>query len=101
MRSDPLDRHALPRWQTRFGRWIGDVGVKTIVKELGAHPEARVTRTAVAGWLAGHAPRPARALALVELSERLNRPISIEAIYSHRFELEDLRRQESAGSRDG
>ena len=94
-RSDPLSRHALPRWQTRFGRWVDDVGVNAIVAELRPDPSLRCTSKAVRQWLKGHAPRPERARALVQFSQRIERPISLDAIYSHRFELEDLRRRDA------
>lgn len=99
-RSDPLSRHALPRWQTRFGQWIGDVGVPRIVEELAGDPDIRVTKSAVYKWLEGHAPTPDRAGALVQLARRIEDPLSMEAIYSHRFELKKLRRQRTAETRE-
>ena len=41
-----------------------------------------------------------RALALVALSQDLKRPISLEAIYSHRKELEVLLRDEISSSHE-
>jgi hypothetical protein len=47
---------------------------------LASDPDLRVTNQAVYEWLQGHAPRPARALALVELS---GGRLTLEAIYAH------------------
>ena len=55
-------------WQTEFVRWVADFGVSRIVTALADDPGLRVTNQAVYEWLQGHAPRPARAMALVELS---------------------------------
>lgn len=96
-------RRALPRWHTRFGQAIGDLGVPEIVDALGRDPALRVTSTAVYEWLQGHEPRPERARALVEIS---GGTLSLEIIYSHRDELADLRRaiktadRENGGHRD-
>jgi len=43
-------------------------------------PDLRVTNQAVYEWLQGHAPQPARALALVEMPQGR---LSLEAIYKH------------------
>ena len=96
--SDSFTHRALPRWHTRLGIWIDDVGVETIVEAFSHDPELRCTVSAVREWLRGHEPRPMRALALVALSQDLNRPISLEAIYSHRKELEVLLRDEISSS---
>ena len=72
------------RWETEFGRWVADVGVARIVKALADDPDLRVTNQAVYEWLQGHAPRPARAMALVELS---GGHLTLEAIYGHGREM--------------
>lgn len=97
--SDSYCRRALPRWHTRFGQAIGDLGVSTIVDALGRDPDLRVTSTAVYEWLQGHEPRPERARALVEIS---GGRLTLDMIYSHRSELADLRRAgEAAGRENG
>ncbi len=68
------------RWQTDFGRWVADFGVPRIVAVLGQDPNLRVTKHAVYHWLKGYAPRPDRALALVEMSHGR---LTLEAIYQH------------------
>ena len=68
------------RWQTEFGRWVAEVGVPRIVAVLGQDPNLRVTKHAVYHWLKGYAPRPDRALALVEMSQGR---LTLEAIYQH------------------
>jgi hypothetical protein len=68
------------RWQTDFGRWVADFGVPRIVAGLAHDPDLRVTNQAVYEWLQGHAPQPARAMALVELSQGR---LTLEAIYQH------------------
>jgi hypothetical protein len=72
------------RWETEFGRWVGDFGAPRIVKALARDPDLRVTNQAVYEWLQGHAPRPARAMALVELS---GGRLTLEAIYEHGREI--------------
>ncbi|MBN1460598.1 MAG: hypothetical protein JXA57_13775 [Armatimonadetes bacterium] len=68
------------RWKTDFGRWVADFGVPQIVKALARDPDLRVTNQAVYEWLQGHPPRPARAMALVEMS---GGRLTLEAIYEH------------------
>lgn len=68
------------RWQTEFGRWVADFGVPRIVAGLAHDPALRVTNQTVYEWLQGHAPQPARAMALVEMSQGR---LSLEAIYQH------------------
>jgi hypothetical protein len=58
--------------------------VPRIVDALGADPDLRVTNQAVYEWLQGHAPRPARAAALVKLSRGR---LTLEAIYNHSLEV--------------
>ena len=72
------------RWETDFGRWVADVGVPQIVRALARDPNLRVTNQAVYEWLQGHPPRPARAMALVELS---GGRLTLEAIYEHGREI--------------
>ncbi len=68
------------RWQTEFGRWVADFGVPRIVASLAHDPDLRVTNQAVYEWLQGHAPQPARAIALVEMSQGR---LTLDAIYQH------------------
>jgi len=68
------------RWETEFGRWVSETGVPRIVAALARDPDLRVTNNAVYHWLRGHAPRPERAKALVELS---GGRLTLEAIYDH------------------
>ena len=68
------------RWQTEFGRWVADFGVPRIVAGLSNDPNLRVTNQAVYEWIQGHAPHPARAMALVEMSQGR---LTLEAIYQH------------------
>lgn len=68
------------RWQTEFGRWVADFGVPRIVAGLAHDPALRVTNQTVYEWLQGHAPQPARAMALVEMSQGR---LTLEAIYEH------------------
>jgi len=79
-------KRAPDRWQTEFGRWVADFGVPRIVSALARDPNLRVTNHAVYHWLKGFAPRPDRALALVELSEGR---ITLEAIYRHGQEVRE------------
>jgi len=83
------------RWETEFGRWVADFGVPSIVKALARDPDLRVTNQAVYEWLQGHPPRPARAMALVELS---GGRLTLEAIYEHGREIR--RAQDSAAPED-
>jgi len=80
------------RWETDFGRWVADFGVPQIVKALDHDPDLRVTNQAVYEWLQGHPPRPARAMALVEMS---GGRLTLEAIYEHGREIR--RSQHPAG----
>jgi hypothetical protein len=68
------------RWETDFGRWVSETGVPRIVAALARDPDLRVTNNTVYHWLRGHAPRPERAKALVELS---GGRLTLEAIYDH------------------
>lgn len=67
-------------WETDFGRWVRDFGVSRIVSELAHDPNLRITNVAVYQWLRGVEPRPARARALVELSQGR---LTLDAIYDH------------------
>jgi hypothetical protein len=73
-------RRAPSRWQTAFGQWVSEYGVSRIVNDLARDPDLRITNQTVYEWLQGHAPRPTRALALVELSRG---QLTLEAIYGH------------------
>jgi hypothetical protein len=83
-RHDALAKGRYPRvpsrWDTDFGRWVADVGVPRIVATLSRDPQLRVTSQAVYEWLQGHAPHPARAMALVEMSQGR---LTLDAIYQH------------------
>ena len=83
-RNEALERGRFKRvpdrWQTDFGRWVADFGVPRIVAGLAHDPDLRVTNQAVYEWLQGHAPHPARAMALVEMS---GGRLTLEAIYQH------------------
>ena len=68
------------RWQTEFGRWVADFGVPRIVAGLAHDPSLRITNQTVYEWLQGHAPHPARAMALVEMS---GGRLTLDAIYQH------------------
>ncbi len=84
LRDDALaqgrHRRVPSRWDTEFGRWVRDFGVSRIVASLARDPDLRVTNQAVYEWLQGHAPRPNRAAALVELS---GGRLTLEAVYDH------------------
>ncbi len=97
-RQDALARgrykRAPYRWRTEFGRWVKDFGVPHIVAALGRDPDLRVTNQAVYEWLQGHAPRPTRAMALVEMS---GGRLTLEAIYEHGRQ---IRSRESMGPQE-
>jgi hypothetical protein len=78
MRRDPR------RWRTRFGRFVGSVGVERLTVQLRSAGQP-VTHKAVYNWLAGdHAPRPGYAAALVQISRGR---IGIADVYRHRWEV--------------
>lgn len=91
--EDGYCRRALPRWRTRFGRFVAETGVPRIVEALASDPDLRVTRQAVYSWVAGHEPRPDRARALVAMSEGR---LTLETVYSHNRELARIRRDQAA-----
>ena len=68
------------RWQSDFGRWVAEFGVPRIVAGLAHDPALRITNQTVYEWLQGHAPQPARAMALVEMSQGR---LTLDAIYQH------------------
>ncbi len=80
-------KRAPDRWQTEFGRWVADFGVPRIVAGLAHDPDLRVTKQAVYEWLQGHAPQPARALALVEMSQGR---LTLEIIYQHSRQMKQI-----------
>jgi len=82
------------RWQTEFGQWVSDFGVPRIVAALARDPDLRVTNQTVYEWLQGHAPRPTRAMALVEMS---GGRLTLEAIYDHGRQ---MRSRESTGQQE-
>lgn len=88
-REDSYCRRALPRWHTRFGQAVGELGVRAIVDGLKSDPATRITNKGVYEWLRGHQPSPDRAEALVRLSEGR---LTLDIIYSHRRELATKRR---------
>ena len=59
---------------------MADFGVPRIVAGLAHDPNLRITNQTVYEWLQGHAPQPARAMALVEMSQGR---LTLEAIYQH------------------
>jgi hypothetical protein len=73
-------RRTPSRWETEFGRWVSDFGVSRIVSALAPDADLRITNQTVYEWLQGHAPRPSRASALVEIS---GGRLTLEAIYEH------------------
>ena len=73
-------KRASARWETKFGRWVAEAGVPTIFAALGRDPDLRVTNNAVYNWLRGHALRPDRARALVDLS---GGSLTLDDIYDH------------------
>lgn len=91
-------RGALPRWQTDFGKWVREVGVRAIVSEFELDPDVRCTPAAVYKWVDGHEPRPERARALVALSRGA---LTLEMVYSQRREIERLRRDAAATTQEG
>ena len=94
IRNEALERGRFKRvpnrWQTEFGRWVADFGVRRIVAGLAHDPDLRVTSQAVYEWLQGHAPQPTRALALVEMS---GGRLTLEAIYKHSQQVRQADRQ--------
>lgn len=92
--ADGYCRRALPRWHTRFGQAVGEIGVPTIVAALKADPETRITKSGVYEWLQGHSPTTERAEALVQMS---NGRLTMDMIYSHKRELVQLRRAADSG----
>ena len=73
-------RRTPSRWETEFGRWVGDFGVSRIVSALAYDPDLRITNQTVYEWLQGHAPHPSRAMALVQMS---GGRLTLDAIYGH------------------
>ena len=96
--SHSFCKRALPRWNTTFGQWVADVSVPVIVSTLHSDPALRVTTTCVYQWLRGHQPRPARARALVQMSDGR---LTMDTIYDHAREMEELRSRESGVDSDG
>ena len=88
-------RRVPSRWDTEFGRWVSDFGVPRIVAALAHDPDLRVTNQAVYEWLQGHAPHPARAMALVEMSQGR---LTLDAIYQHSRQMK-LTEGDSGGPR--
>jgi hypothetical protein len=92
--ADGYCARALPRWHTRFGQAVGEIGVPTIVEGLKSDPETRITKGGVYEWLRGHCPTTERAEALVRISEG---KLTMEMIYSHKRELDQLRHTADSG----
>ena len=68
-------------WNTRFGRWVSDVGIGTIVEQLAREKNAAVTPQAVYSWVYGvSSPRRARAQALEKISSGR---LTLDEIYNH------------------
>jgi hypothetical protein len=79
------------RWRTRFGSWVGRVGVPVLTEKLRSAGQP-VTSKAVYNWLAGdHAPRPACADAIVAISRGR---VGLADVYRHRAVI--ARRRENA-----
>lgn len=77
------------RWQTPFGRFVAEYGVRTLSARLGKNPDTGVTPTAIYDWISGrHVPRPQIAL---EIERLANGRISLVDIYRHRTELSRIR----------
>jgi len=76
------------RWQTKFGRWVAEFTVPAIVENLAHDPDLRITNQAVYEWLQGHAPQPARAIALVKMSRGR---LTLEDIYHHPKQIRQLK----------
>jgi hypothetical protein len=69
------------RWRTSFGRWVTSFGVTRLAVELSGAGQP-VTRHAIYQWVAGvTAPRPERAVRIVELSRGL---VHLADIYRQR-----------------
>ncbi len=88
-------RRAPSRWDTEFGRWVGNFGVSRIVAALARDPDLCVTNQAVYAWLQGHAPHYTRAMALVEISQGR---LTLDAIYQHGRQMKQTK-GESGGPR--
>lgn len=74
-------RRAPRRWTTPLGRWVTGYGVTRLARDL-SHRGQPVTTHAVYQWIAGvTAPRPDRAVAIVELSSGA---VGIADIYAQR-----------------
>lgn len=82
-------RHST-RWRTTFGKWVSRMTVARIVEELSTDSRNSITPGTVYEWVAGHQPRPDRALALVRIS---GGELSLDDIYRHRTELAEIRRR--------
>jgi len=90
MRRDPR------RWQTPFGRYIAQRGIRWVVGRLEAEG-LPVTPFAVYHWLAADtAPRPVFAHALVRTS---GGALTLDDVYEHRQQLERQAGQEGATCR--
>jgi predicted component of type VI protein secretion system len=101
-RQEALARRRYKRvpscWETKFGRWVSDFGVPRVVRALARDPDLRVTNQAVYEWLQGHAPRLARAVALVEMS---GGRLTLDAIYQHGREVRHPEDASPGGGRGG
>jgi len=67
------------------------MGPGAIVDALRPDPELRVTIGCVYGWVAGTAPRPERARALVELSDGR---LSLDDVYEHAAHMREVHETE-------
>jgi len=71
-----------PRWESKFGRFIGEYGVLELASEL------RIDTTAVYHWVSGRTvPRLENALAIQKIARRERVDLSIAEIRGHRDEI--------------
>jgi len=71
-----------PRWESKFGRFVGEFGVEELAAELS------IDATAVYHWVSGRqAPRVENALAIEKIAKRERVRLTIAEIYQHRNEI--------------
>jgi hypothetical protein len=71
-----------PRWESKFGRFVGEFGVEELAAELS------IDATAVYHWVSGRkAPRFENALAIEGIAKRERVRLTIAEIYQHRNEI--------------
>ena len=68
-----------PRWESKFGRFVGEYGVEELAAELA------IDATAVYHWLGGRTvPRLENALAIQRIARRERFSLTIAEIYERR-----------------